>query len=114
MIDYGYITLFAAAFPIGPFIALLVSVPEIRMKIYKFLYVYKRSKCERIGGIGEWMNIIEALSIFSVFSNFTLLFMKQKHKLYNSESLIAQYKDLNIWLTFLSIIVLLLLKEIVK
>ena len=66
IIDYGYITLFAAAFPIGPAIAFFVSIPEIRMKIFTFLYVYKRPNCERCAGIGEWLNILEAMSSFSV------------------------------------------------
>jgi anoctamin-8 len=76
MIDYGYIILFAAAFPIGPVIAMIVSVPELRMKIYTFIYVYKRSKCERSGGMGEWLNILEGLSLVSVFTNFALLYFK--------------------------------------
>jgi anoctamin-8 len=42
MIDMGYITLFAAAFPIGPFIALIANIMEIKMKMFSFLYVYKR------------------------------------------------------------------------
>jgi len=42
MIDFGYITLFSAAFPIGPLIAMLMNILEIRMKIYSFIYVYKR------------------------------------------------------------------------
>lgn len=66
LIDYGYITLFAAAFPIGPAIAMVVAIPEIRMKVYSFLYVYKRPTCERCSGIGEWLNVIEVMSVFGV------------------------------------------------
>ena len=40
MIDQGYITLFAAAFPLGPAINLITNIIEIRMKIFTFLYVY--------------------------------------------------------------------------
>lgn len=40
LVDLGYITLFAAAFPLGPCIALLANLLEIRMKIYVFMYVY--------------------------------------------------------------------------
>ncbi len=78
MIDFGYVTLFAAAFPIGPFIAMVVSIFEIKMKVYTFLQIYKRPKCARCAGIGEWLNIIEVLSYFSVFSNFALLYFKKK------------------------------------
>lgn len=45
IIDLGYITLFAAAFPIGPAIAVVASVVEIRTKLFSFLEVYKRPEC---------------------------------------------------------------------
>ena len=51
VIDYGYITLFACAFPIGAPIAFLVNLMELRMKIYSFLFVYQRPKSERGVGI---------------------------------------------------------------
>lgn len=45
IIDLGYITLFAAAFPIGPAIAVAANVVEIRTKLISFLEVYKRPEC---------------------------------------------------------------------
>jgi anoctamin-8 len=42
MIDFGFITLFSAAFPIGPAIAIVINMIEIRMKIYSFNSVYRR------------------------------------------------------------------------
>lgn len=78
MIDYGYISLFAAAFPIGPAIALLMNIVEIRMKIITYLYVYKKPSAERAAGIGEWLTIWEAMSFCGVFSNFALLYFRQE------------------------------------
>jgi hypothetical protein len=78
MIDMGYITLFASAFPMGPAIALLANIVEIKMKIFSFLYVYKRPTCERCSGIGEWLNVLEGMSLVSVFTNFSLLYLKQR------------------------------------
>ena len=66
MIDIGYITLFAAAFPIGPMIALLANVVEIKIKIFSLLHLFKRPRCDRCAGIGEWLNIMEIMSIVSV------------------------------------------------
>lgn len=40
IIDFGYLSLFSAAFPIGPVIALLMNIVEIRMKIITYLNVY--------------------------------------------------------------------------
>lgn len=76
MIDYGFITLFAAAFPMGPAIGCLTNIIEIQLKINKLLYINKRVRGERCAGIGEWMNILEFLSVFSVFTNFALLYFK--------------------------------------
>lgn len=39
-VDLGYITLFAAAFPLGPIISMIANCLEIRMKMYVFMYVY--------------------------------------------------------------------------
>ena len=113
MIDYGYITLFAAAFPIGPFIAMVVSIFEIKMKIFTFLYVYKRPKCARCAGIGEWLNILEMMSIFSVFSNFALLYFKHKSstvEIYQSDNLVNSNHDWEVGFFLISVAVLLLLK----
>lgn len=78
MIDFGYITLFSAAFPIGPVISLIMSMVEIRMKIYTFIFVYKKPHPERAAGIGEWLHIWEVLSFCGVFTNYALLFLKQE------------------------------------
>ena len=42
MIDFGYVSLFAAAFPIGPLISMIMGIIEVRMKIFTFIYVYKK------------------------------------------------------------------------
>lgn len=42
LIDLGFVTLFAAAFPIGSAIAVLLNIIEIRMKVYSFNSVYRR------------------------------------------------------------------------
>lgn len=76
MIDLGYITLFTAAFPIGPAIAVLANIVEINMKIISFMEVYKRTATERCAGIGEWLYIMEWMGVLSVFTNFMLLYVK--------------------------------------
>ena len=116
----GYITLFAAAFPMGPAIALLANIIEIKMKIFSFLYVYKRPTCERCSGIGEWLNVIEGMSMVSVFTNFALLYLKQRQATLSSlydysapttVTLKASTSiDYSIWLFILSIVVLIVLK----
>ena len=73
-IDLGYISLFAAAFPLGPVIALISQIIEVKSKIWVFLYVYKRPFASKCIGIGEWFYIWEIISFLSVFTNFALLY----------------------------------------
>lgn len=65
-IDLGYVTLFAAAFPIGPLICLVMNSLEIRNKLNGFMYILKRPTCQRCAGIGEWLFIWEGFSYVSV------------------------------------------------
>ena len=46
-IDFGYITMFSAAFSIGPFIEFTKNIMETRMKLYSYLHVFKRPISER-------------------------------------------------------------------
>lgn len=80
MSDFGYITLFSAAFPVGPFLFILMSIIEIRMKLYSFLYVYRKPVAERTAGIGQWLSIWEMMSFLGVFTNYSLLFLKQSQQ----------------------------------
>lgn len=75
-IDIGYIILFAAAFPLGPAVALLMNILEIRNRVTVLLYILRRPTCKRSTGIGEWLNIWELMSFVSVFTNFALLYVK--------------------------------------
>jgi len=81
-IDLGYITLFATAFPLGPIVAMISHIIEIRMKIYVFLNVYKRPFSSRCTGIGEWFYIWEIISFLSVFTNFAMLYFHHTGSLF--------------------------------
>ncbi|CAD8209485.1 unnamed protein product [Paramecium octaurelia] len=111
IIDLGYITLFAAAFPIGPAIAVVANVAEIRTKLISFLEVYKRPECQRCAGIGDWLNIMQWMGMGSVFSNFALLYVKYKVE---TVEVIYGYsgsdQDITIWLFFLTIAIILIIK----
>lgn len=53
IIQYGFTTLFVAAFPLAPFFALLNNYFEIRIDAHKFVVVQRRPVSERAGDIGE-------------------------------------------------------------
>ena len=41
VIQYGFVTLFVAAFPLGPYFALINNLLEIRLDAYKFMVVFQ-------------------------------------------------------------------------
>ena len=52
VIQYGFVTLFVAAFSLGPFFALINNLLEIRLDAYKFIVVFQRPMAARAQDIG--------------------------------------------------------------
>lgn len=73
MLQFGFITIFVAAFPLAPLFALLNNWVEIRLDAHKFVCEYRRPVAERAQNIGVWFNILEALSHLSVIANVSRL-----------------------------------------
>ena len=71
-IMYGYIVLFAAAFPAAPILALFVLQVELRTDAYK-ICMSKRPPPRRTKGIGNWYNCFEAVTNIAVFTNVGLI-----------------------------------------
>uniref|UniRef100_A0A8C4EQ98 Anoctamin n=1 Tax=Dicentrarchus labrax TaxID=13489 RepID=A0A8C4EQ98_DICLA len=73
VLQFGFITIFVAAFPLAPLFALLNNWVEIRLDAHKFAGEYRRPVAERAQNIGVWFNILEALSHLSVIANAFLI-----------------------------------------
>ncbi|XP_023120302.2 anoctamin-7 isoform X1 [Amphiprion ocellaris] len=73
VLQFGFITIFVAAFPLAPLFALLNNWVEIRLDAHKFVCEYRRPVAERAQNIGVWFNILEALSHLSVIANAFLI-----------------------------------------
>ena len=69
MIQYGFVTLFVAAFPLAPFFALLNNIIEIRLDATKLITQWKRPMAERAQDIGTWFTILVAISKLAVLVN---------------------------------------------
>ena len=69
VLQFGFITIFVAAFPLAPFFALLNNWIEIRLDAHKFVYETRRPVAERAQDIGVWFTILDALAQFAVISN---------------------------------------------
>ncbi|XP_068579060.1 anoctamin-2 [Cebidichthys violaceus] len=69
MIQYGFVSLFVASFPLAPAFALLNNVIEIRLDAAKFVTELRRPDAVRCKDIGIWYNILCGISKFSVITN---------------------------------------------
>ena len=69
VLQFGFITIFVAAFPLAPFFALLNNWVEIRLDAQKFICETRRAVAERAENIGIWFKIMEMLAQFAVITN---------------------------------------------
>lgn len=69
VIQYGFITIFVAAFPLAPLFALLNNVLELRLDAKKLLVHHRRPVAVRVRDIGVWLQIMESLGRIAVVTN---------------------------------------------
>lgn len=69
VLQYGFVTIFVAAFPLAPFFALLNNVLEMRLDAKKLLVMYRRPVGQRVTDIGIWYKILDSISKISVITN---------------------------------------------
>lgn len=72
VLQYGFVTIFVAAFPLAPFFALLNNVFEMRLDAKKLLTMYRRPVGQRVTDIGIWFRILDSISKLSVITNVSL------------------------------------------
>lgn len=73
VLQFGFITIFVAAFPLAPLFALLNNWVEIRLDAQKFLCQTRRVVAERAENIGIWFKILNMLAHLAVISNVRLI-----------------------------------------
>ncbi|XP_055321230.1 anoctamin-5-like isoform X2 [Sitodiplosis mosellana] len=69
ILQYGFVTLFVAAFPLAPFFALLNNIAEIRIDAFKMVAQARRPLAERAEDIGAWFGVLRMLTYAAVVSN---------------------------------------------
>ncbi|XP_076467087.1 anoctamin-1-like isoform X3 [Babylonia areolata] len=69
VLQFGFLTIFSAAFPLAPLFALLNNVVEIRVDASKFITQLRRPVAERAANIGVWYSVLYAISRLAVVSN---------------------------------------------
>ena len=73
VIQYGFVTIFVAAFPLAPFFAWLNNVIEIRLDAHKFVTVFRRPVAERAQDIGAWFYLLRFVTNLCVVTNALLI-----------------------------------------
>ena len=71
--QYGYITLFSAAFPAAPVLAFVNNTIQMRVDAYKFLTTYRRIQPQSAEDIGTFQTIFELLNVVGCISNAAIL-----------------------------------------
>ncbi|XP_038623806.1 anoctamin-2 [Tachyglossus aculeatus] len=69
VIQFGFVTLFVASFPLAPAFALLNNVIEVRLDAKKFVTELRRPDAVRTKDIGIWFDILTGIGKFSVIIN---------------------------------------------
>ncbi|XP_050316661.1 anoctamin-1 isoform X1 [Bactrocera neohumeralis] len=69
VLQYGFVTLFVAAFPLAPFFALLNNIFEMRLDAKKLLANHRRPVSQRVRDIGVWYRILDSIGKLSVITN---------------------------------------------
>ncbi|CAK9298490.1 unnamed protein product [Gordionus sp. m RMFG-2023] len=68
-IQFGFTTMFVAAFPLAPLFSLINNIIEIRLDAFKFVTQFRRSIALRAQDIGVWYDIINVITKFAVITN---------------------------------------------
>lgn len=69
---FGYITLFASAFPLASTIAFVFIYIESRSDLFKIEKTIRRPNSLKGNSIGSWESILEFMAWLSIFTNVTL------------------------------------------
>ncbi|CAG0886850.1 unnamed protein product [Darwinula stevensoni] len=69
VIQFGFVTLFVAAFPLAPLFALLNNLVELRLDAYNFVCNERRVTSKRVQDIGAWSGILKAVTYIAVICN---------------------------------------------
>ena len=69
VLQFGFITIFVAAFPLAPFFALANNIFEIRIDSDKFVCEVRRPIADRAQDIGIWYDILDSVTKIAVISN---------------------------------------------
>ncbi|XP_063887505.1 anoctamin-1-like isoform X1 [Scylla paramamosain] len=69
VLQYGFVTIFVASFPLAPFFAFLNNIFEMRLDANKLLSHFRRPIPQRVKDIGVWFKILDSIGKLAVITN---------------------------------------------
>ncbi|XP_009071886.1 PREDICTED: anoctamin-6, partial [Acanthisitta chloris] len=69
VIQFGFVTLFVASFPLAPLLALMNNMLEIRLDAWKMTTQFRRMVPQKAQDIGAWQPILQSIAILAVVTN---------------------------------------------
>ncbi|CAG7717026.1 unnamed protein product [Allacma fusca] len=98
VLQYGFVTIFVAAFPLAPLFALLNNILEMRLDAKKLITYYRRPVSQRVKDIGVWYGIMDAIGKIAVISNafiiaFTSNFIPKLVYMYEKDGTLDGFLD---------------------
>ena len=72
-IQFGYLVLFAPAYPLAPFLALINNIIEIRSAAYRQCRGFQRTTWKSRQGIGSWLEVLNILGFLAVITNASMI-----------------------------------------
>ncbi|XP_041933898.1 anoctamin-6 [Alosa sapidissima] len=73
VIQFGFVTLFVASFPLAPLLALVNNLLEIRVDAWKMTTQFRRIVPEKAQDIGAWQPILQGVAILAVATNAAII-----------------------------------------
>lgn len=69
LIQFGYATLFASAYPLASSIMIIANLVEIRSDTFKLTFICRKPRSLRCDGLGMWGNLLKGLVTLSALTN---------------------------------------------
>ncbi|XP_040885885.1 anoctamin-9-like isoform X2 [Toxotes jaculatrix] len=69
VVQFSFTTIFVAAFPLAPFLALMNNILEIRLDAIKMVCLERRMVPRKTNDIGVWTKVLEAIGVLAVIAN---------------------------------------------
>uniref|UniRef100_A0A7N6B0A5 Anoctamin n=1 Tax=Anabas testudineus TaxID=64144 RepID=A0A7N6B0A5_ANATE len=69
VVQFSFTTIFVAAFPLAPLLALINNIFEIRLDAIKMVRLERRLVPRKTNDIGVWTKVLEAVGVLAVIAN---------------------------------------------